>query len=63
MNKDLHDPPYPGSSERAIAAAKPPPPVTGPEISLDGQPGSLSVPAQLHTRGQPCPDQGEWAVE
>ena len=53
MTKDLHDPPYPGSSERAIAAAKPSPPVTGPETSLDGQPGSLSVPAQLHIRNQP----------
>jgi hypothetical protein len=39
-------PPYPGLAETATAAAKPPP-VTGPEISLDGQPKPLSVPAQL----------------
>lgn len=47
--RGLPDPPVPGSSERAVAAAKPSPPVTGPQIS--GR--SLSVPAQLHSRGQP----------
>ena len=45
---DLTDPPYPALAEKTIAATKPPPPVTGPEISLDGQPS-----VRLQTRGQP----------
>ena len=44
---ELQDPPYPGSSEKTIAA-KPSPPVARPEISLDGQPS-----LRLQTRGQP----------
>jgi hypothetical protein len=44
----MQDPPYPASSERAIATAKPSPPAAGLEISLDGQPS-----VRLQTRGQP----------
>ena len=45
---DLPDPPYPGRGEKAIAAAKPPPQLTVPEVRLDGRPS-----VRLHTRGQP----------
>jgi hypothetical protein len=45
---ELRDPPYPGLTEKMIAAAKPLPSVTGPAISLDGQPS-----VRLQTRGQP----------
>jgi hypothetical protein len=44
---DMPDPPCPGLDEKTIAAAKPPPPITVPEITLDGQPS-----VRLRTRGQ-----------
>jgi hypothetical protein len=53
VQPDLEDPLYPGLAEKTIAAAKPPP-ATGTEISLDGQPS-----VRLQTRDQPgsCPRQ------
>jgi hypothetical protein len=45
---ELPDPSYPGLAEKTVAAAKPSPPMAGPEISLDGQPSG-----RLQTRGQP----------
>jgi hypothetical protein len=48
--RELQDPPYPGLDEKAIAASdhQKAPPLTGPGISLDGQPS-----VRLQTRGQP----------
>ena len=42
-------PPYPGLAEKTIAAAKPSPPVAGPEICLDSQ---LAAPSVRRHRGQ-----------